>query len=238
MATPPSILLSVCRDVRFRPAPGHTSAADLRAAKFRQAAIGQTRFGRRCYFCDFGFGQGDDFEVHHLDGDHTNTQPDNLVPVCVWCHAPWHLDLLALRWREDPGQIIYLPEIKQAQLNNLLQVIAYAKAEQQRQGKLTDPNATATGSLPKANTLYIELARRSQWVEQGREGLSQPAILARVLTEMSEEDYRQRDTLLQGLRYLPPEGRLVEQAVPWHEPGAAFAALDVSSWPSIAGLNA
>lgn len=246
-----AISLSVCRDVRYLPVPGHTSLADREAARLRKSVITQPRFARRCHFCDFAFGSGEHFEVHHLDDDHSNAGADNVVPICTLCHAPFHLDLVNRRWRSNPGKIIYLPEIDQPKLNNLLQVIFFAKSEQKdvRNDEATsqttgfDPGTNAaTSPLIHANSLYVAIERRARPVEClpdgtiGRPGLSAPSTLARVLTEMTDEDYANRDSLLHGLRYLPGEAHLVDEARHWKENGGAFAGLDVAAWSAIAGL--
>lgn len=244
------LLLSVCRDVRHAPAPGHMTAQDGPARKLREAVIRQQRFQRRCHFCDFAFGSSEQYEVHHLDGDHANTDPANLVPVCVLCHAPFHLDLVARRWKDRAGTIIFLPEVSQAHLNNLLQVIFFAKAEQMRQGaSLPKTGAEPPAEAPEsptlhATSLYIDLTRRAALVEQlpdgsvGRPGLSKPATLARVLTEMSDADYARRDTLLHGLRYLPDELVMLDESRQWKDAGAAFSQMDVAAWGRITGTSA
>ncbi|TAL63651.1 MAG: HNH endonuclease [Burkholderiaceae bacterium] len=240
------ISLSVCRDVRHAPIPGHTSLADGSASRLRQSVVMQPRFGRRCYFCDFSFGASEHFEIHHLDGDHSNSGADNVVPVCTLCHAPFHLDLVTRRWRSSPGKIIYLPELGQAELNNLLQAIFFAKSEQQfmvPSEPVKDPGAVVTEApVLSANSLFVALERRAAYVEalpdgtSGRPGLATPSTLARVLTEMTDADYAQRDVLLHGLRYLPSETYLVEEARHWKEDGAAFAGLDIAAWPAVAGM--
>lgn len=208
--------------------------------------MAQPRFGRRCAYCDFAFGTSDHFEVHHLDGDHTNASPDNMVPICVLCHAPFHLDLVTRRWHGHSGKIIFLPEMTQIQLNNLLQAIFFAKSEQQGMGVVTNPSSAGSAEpdspIIRANSLYVALERRAALVEQlpdgsvGRPGLSTPSTLARVLTEMTDEEYAKRDVLLHGLRYLPSEGHLVDLAKEWKTLGAAFTGLDVAAWPAIAGM--
>ena len=44
------------------------------------------------------------FEVHHVDGDPSNNDPDNLRPLCKGCHLSLHDRLAgqpkAMRWRE------------------------------------------------------------------------------------------------------------------------------------------
>ncbi len=252
-----SISLSVARDARFAPIPGHTSLADRSVARLRSEVIQQARHQRRCAGCDFAFGTSDQFELHHLDGDHTNNDASNLVPICEMCHAAFHLDLVARRWRGAPGRIIFLPELTQGQLNNLLQAIFFAKRAQQQStgvgaGLATAPTAASsdkeaapgTGPLIRVHSLHMALERRADLTEQlpdgtiGRPGLSQPSTMARVLSEMSDADYARRDVLLHGLRYLPAEQRLLSAAEEWGRHGSSFAQLAVESWASIAGIAA
>ncbi len=40
---------------------------------------------RHCCFC--GKECATSIEIHHIDGDHSNNQEDNLIPVCFDCHA-------------------------------------------------------------------------------------------------------------------------------------------------------
>lgn len=42
--------------------------------------------GSTCYICD----EKDDIEVHHIDGNRTNNQLENLIPVCRYCHIGIH----------------------------------------------------------------------------------------------------------------------------------------------------
>ncbi|THD00530.1 HNH endonuclease, partial [Panacagrimonas perspica] len=53
--------------------------------------------------CSFQFGQWNGFELHHLDGDHTNLSADNVVPICTLCHWPMHLDQVLRELPSDPG---------------------------------------------------------------------------------------------------------------------------------------
>lgn len=41
---------------------------------------------RECTEC----GSETNIEVHHVDGDQNNNQPDNLLPLCRDCHAKLH----------------------------------------------------------------------------------------------------------------------------------------------------
>lgn len=42
--------------------------------------------GSTCYIC----GEKENIDVHHIDGDRTNNQLKNLIPVCRYCHIGIH----------------------------------------------------------------------------------------------------------------------------------------------------
>lgn len=229
------ISLSVCRDIRRMPILNHMSRHDTATTAMRETVISQARFGRRCFFCDFAFGTTDGYEIHHLDGDHTNIEQDNLAPVCELCHAPFHLDLVSRKWPGDSGAIIYLPEMTQVELNSMLQAIFFSMAMQQSSIQADSFDASV---VVQPHTVYQRLLRRAEAVEKStdgfveRPGLSKPGVLAKVLQQMTEDDYSSRALLLSGLRYLHPQLYFTEQASRWNSNGAAFSRLDLDSWKS------
>ena len=236
------IELSVCRDVRRAPHVNHGTRHDKSAAKLRERVIAQGRFGRRCWFCDFAFGNSELFELHHVDGDHSNEAIDNVVPSCEMCHAAFGLDLVSRKWKEDAGKIIFLPELSQAHLNNLLQAVFFAIGSQVVEGErsvaLGSDGSTAPSLAP--HTVLRRLQARAEQVEKSASGevvrgrLSEPTVLARILQDMSDTEYSRRGELLVGLRYMPPADYFVSQAGAWTLNGAAFSRVDLSAWASVA----
>lgn len=219
------------------PLLAHTSRDDKASKQLREMVIGQGRFGRRCYFCDFSFGSSDLFEVHNLDHDHQNVDPGNLAPICELCHAPFHIDLVTRKWPGDSGKIIFLPELTQPELNNLLQAVFYAMAV----NAMGEENKSEDKPVFQPHTVYRVLADRASLVERNAQGdivrasLSEPFAIGRVLAEMDESTYAKRDALLSGLRYLAPQTHFVNQAKAWNNNDCAFSKLDLAAWPGIAG---
>lgn len=231
----PGITLSVCRDLRRMPLLAHSSRNDESAKRLRDVVIGRGIFGRRCYFCDFAFGASDLFEVHHLDHDHQNESAENTVPVCEMCHAPFHIDLVSRKWPGDSGKIIFLPELTQPELNNLLQALFYSMVVKEG----GEENVSDGKPAIRPHTIYSILAGRAALVEQNAKGevirphMSEPYALGRVLSEMSDADYARRDSLFHGLRYLAPLTHFQNQAMAWSANDCAFAKLDLAAWPAI-----
>ena len=51
-------------------------------------------------------------EIHHRDHDPENTDPDNLVCLCPFCHGLMHTDVMLARGL-FPGHIVWAPHIEQ-----------------------------------------------------------------------------------------------------------------------------
>jgi 5-methylcytosine-specific restriction endonuclease McrA len=43
------------------------------------------KYGEKCVICGKPYDK-DDFEIHHINGDRSNTRTQNLVPMCHRCH--------------------------------------------------------------------------------------------------------------------------------------------------------
>lgn len=227
------ISLSVCRDVRRAPLPGHTSAQDSGASALRERVIAQGRFGRRCHYCDLAFGDGKAFEVHNLDGDHRNEAIENLVPICILCHLPFHLDLVQAVWPSggsiapDAGRIILCPELSQVELNAMLHALFFYAAA----GRAENDEEKER----KAWRVYHRLLSRADALERvdgamARPGMSQVHVVAKLLKDQSETWYAQRDTWLEGCRYLPPYEPMLRVAPKLAADGAAFSRIGVGGW--------
>lgn len=237
------MLLSISRDVRRAPRANHMSRMDDTATALRASVIRQGRFGRRCAHCHLAFGDNDDFELHNIDGDHTNLALENLEPICELCHAVFHVDLLSRKWPDDTGRVIFLPELSQAELNNLVQATFYAAALQMAEQK--DGSATATASpLPesiKPHVVYKALSDRALVLDGTRASdpvsLADPFVLGRVLADMDDDAYAARDVLIGGARWLAPWDTFVGKAGGWARDGAAFSRLDMDAWSSIADVR-
>lgn len=228
------ISLSVCRDVRRAPLPGHTSAHDgaggSGARALREKVMAQGRHGGRCHFCHFKFGNWNGFEVHHLDANHSNNESENLVPICFLCHLPFHLDLVAKRWpgaSGEVGRVIRCPELSQAALNQMLYALFYAAAK----ARASDDD----DQTRQIWSVYHRLQARGDALEQEggrtvRRDLSKVNVVVRLLQDASDAWYADRDSRLSGCRYLPPFEPMIDMASQWAQEGAGFSKLDVGTW--------
>lgn len=236
------IVLSVTRGgPRVRPVPGHGAGASEGGRSLAQSLVAQPKFGSRCHFCWFPFGNSvESVEVHHLDGDHGNDHPDNLVPVCALCHDPFHLDLVPMRHKGNPGHLVFLPELSQVRLNQLLAVVFFAIANGAAVAEVVGDKVSEIGRSPlrvSPHQILSRLAERAALAERGRPGASDPYRVAKLLRGLDAEAYAQRETLLAGLRYLPAYDSYKTRCVRWAAHGESFGRLAMDTWVHVAGVN-
>lgn len=93
------------------------------------------------------------FEVHHLNGDHADNRPENLVTLCPLCHGIFHMGLTV---RRRPGKFIWLPGVSQAALNLLVHVMAIARLR----GNLPGATAGARHMARVVSPLWRRLSQK------------------------------------------------------------------------------
>ncbi|WP_125428885.1 hypothetical protein [Stenotrophomonas maltophilia] len=224
------LTLSVSRDIRRSPRHGHTRAGESDSMDaLRGSVLGQGRHGRRCASCSVHFGAWDGFELTHLDGDHSNDRLENLAPICRLCHWSLHLDLIVRKNSSEPGVLIYLPELEQFELNQLLYAIGAYECEASEPG----------GPQERIGwKLYGKLEGRSAVLEGDsatgeRAGLSKIHSVVRLLQDVKDERYATRSEWLHGCRYLPALSEVLKESAELRKHGAAFAAIPFASWSVI-----
>ncbi len=72
---------SGCANTLFRTGPAHANWSD---ANYRSTCF--YYHDKKCVVC----GELNIIDVHHLDSDRTNNNPDNLIPLCPTHHQYWH----------------------------------------------------------------------------------------------------------------------------------------------------
>lgn len=195
------IILSAKRS-DWRMKDGHASEADLEFSEVRPSILERDDF--TCRFCNFRSvptKKGVSWqEVHHLNDNHADNRPDNLATACGFCHQCFHLGLTGLH---DGGTLIWLPEMRQHELNNMARAIFCAIAAK----------SEYAGS---AKSIYGVLESRAAHVEEVfGEGASNPGFLGQALIELSDDDYAKRAEVLSSVRLLPKPKRFMNALQHW-----------------------
>jgi intracellular multiplication protein IcmJ len=165
--------------------------------------IAKSIFARDLHTCQFcGFQATEYQEVVNVDGNYQNNKGSNLLTACCFCSQC--LFLQAVGFDEmGGGQLIYLPEMSQADLNSFCHVLFCAMGN-------------STGYQDTATSVYRSLKFRSQIVDNKfGSGMSNPATMGQVLIESQGKSADKKSDILKDLRLLPSNTKFRVQLDAW-----------------------
>jgi len=154
-----------------------------------------------CQYCGF---QAQEFqEIVNIDGNYLNNKIDNMITACCFCVQCSFLQAVGLD-EMGGGQIIYLPELNQTDLNSFCHVLFVAMGN-------------TTGFQDGAQAVYRSMRFRSQIVENKfGASTSNPAIFGQMILEYQEAHPGESlDQLLRDLRLLPSYTKFKVQLDVW-----------------------
>lgn len=171
---------------------GDTSEQEALPADVRQRIL--ERDDHTCQCC--GFRSKKYQGIHFLNGKSDDLSDKNMVTTCIFCHQCFHLDKVpAMR----SGVLVWLPEISQVDLHHIIRAIYVARISQ---GPVADAARRA---------LDVLMQRREE--ARNRIGIDDPLVLAAVLQDyITPSHYKQRGEKLEGIRLLPLDRRIIQEA--------------------------
>ena len=165
------------------------------------------------------------FEVHHIDDDHHNNRPENLLTVCPFCHSVFHCGNAGHR---ESGSIIWAPWITQEDLNATIHgLFILMTFEHPTPADLKKAEESRTQDQLKSYAEVGRLARERYEVLQSFSDLAEQHIGAgmsnaetlgealMVLARSNEKAYERRAVFLKGARFLPDYGYYAKAARYW-----------------------
>lgn len=158
-------------------------------------------------------------EIHHLNSDHSDHREKNLATLCPLCHQVFHLPQASAT---NGGSIIWLPEISQADLNQMC--IALFVAMRQPKGQWASSARIIQGVFESRVTVAEDFLGRSD-----------PGMLAQALLRMKPEQFERREKLTSALRLLPHPARFQSEIEYWEK--ACFPSQDDDSWAKLLPEN-
>lgn len=213
MFKPRPLVLSA-KKLAWRATDQHATESDQAFAKQRDSILLRDR--HCCQFCGFASKRWQ--EVHHVDDDHSNNKPSNLVTACPFCHQCHHVGFAGV---VGGGVMIWLPEIGQTDLHHLCRGIFVA---------MRDPSSKYQAA---ANAIYSSIEARTQYLEEYiAPKASDPAFFAETFMQMDDAQYARRAEIFPHLRLLPRPDRFHRQIDAWHADMAQT--LPLSSWAQVA----
>jgi intracellular multiplication protein IcmJ len=172
--------------------------ADPRFKPFEEKVFKRDRY--TCQFCGF---QAHVFqEVVNIDGSYQNNKLSNLATACSFCSQCFFIESVGVGGFGG-GDIIYLPEMTQTELNSLCHVLFCA---------ITND----TGYKSVAQTIYRGLKERTHVVEQKLgEGTSDPAILGHLIIDSGKVKSEITKQIFKDLRLLPSRAKFRKHIEGW-----------------------
>jgi intracellular multiplication protein IcmJ len=160
-------------------------------------------FDRDQYTCQFcGFQAREYQEVVNVDGDYANNKLSNMVTACCFCSQCLFLESVGID-EMGGGQLIYLPEMSQADLNSFCHVLFCAMENN-------------TGYQDSAQSIYRSFKFRSQIIEnQFGSGASNPTVMGQMIIEYKDQFPDKEVDILKNLRLLPAQAKFKVQLDAW-----------------------
>lgn len=153
-----------------------------------------------CQFC--GFQAKEYQEIINLNGNYADNKLSNLATACCFCSQCLFLETIGL---DDMGggQLIYAPEMSQADLNSFCHVLFCAMGN-------------GTGYQESAQAIYRSLKFRSQTIENKfGSGTSNPAVFGQLILEYQVSHPDKKVDILHDVRLLPSYTKFKIQLDAW-----------------------
>jgi len=153
-----------------------------------------------CQFCSFQARQFQ--EIVNLDGNYANNKLSNLITACCFCSQCLFIQSIGID-EMGGGQLIYAPEMSQADLNSFCHVLFCAMGN-------------GTGYQDSAQAIYRSFKFRSQQVEtKFGSGTSNPAIFGQLILEHQAQHPESTVNILKDIRLLPSYTKFKVQLEAW-----------------------
>jgi len=153
-----------------------------------------------CQYCSF---QAREYqEIVNRDGNYNNNKNNNLMTACCFCSQCLFIESMSLE-EMGGGQLIYLPEMGQSELNSFCHVLFCAMGN-------------GTGYQESAQSIYRSFKFRSQLIENKfGVGTSNPSVLGQLILEHQMKHPEEEITLLKDVRLLPSYTKFKVQLDAW-----------------------
>lgn len=223
-ASPLSLTLAARFD--FQPVPGvkrklwrkdddHAAVSDASFASVRENVM--KRDNHTCRFC--GFKAAKYQEVHHVDDDHSNNDPSNLLTICNLCHQVHHLGMCGMR---NGGFFASIPELTQSEVNHIVR--AYFVTQMMQTNQNTKDRLTG---------LYAIFRSRSDMLKEAfKLDISSPLLFAEILSTCDDQMYSARAKIMESLRLVPTQEAFNVDQLKYYAVNMAQK-FNPTSWPAL-----
>ncbi|PCJ01785.1 MAG: type IV secretion protein DotN [Alphaproteobacteria bacterium] len=135
-------------------------------------------------------------EILFVNGNQRDLSEHNLKTICIFCYQCFNLDSVSVM---RSGVLLWLPEIKQADLHHIARAIYVARISQ--------------GPVAEAARKSLDALMKRRDAIRARIGTDDPFILATVLKDyLTDSHYANRNTKIDGIRLFPLDRRIIKEA--------------------------
>lgn len=175
----------------------------IRKSDKRFLPVATKVFERDQYICQYcGFQAKEYQDVVNLDGNYANKSVSNLITACCFCSQCLFLQAVGMDGMSG-GQLIYMPEMSQNDLNSFCHVLFCAMGN-------------STGYQDSAQSIYRSFKFRGQLVENKfGSGTSNPSVFGQMIVEYQDQYPNQGSEVLKDLRLLPSNTKFRVQLEAW-----------------------
>ncbi len=153
-----------------------------------------------CQYCGFQARQYQ--EIVNLDGNYGNNKLPNLITACCFCSQCLFIQSVGVD-EMGGGQLVYLPEMSQADLNSFCHVLFCAMGN-------------GTGYQDSAQAIYRSVKFRSQQIEtKFGSGTSNPTVFGQLLLEYQSKAPESTIDIFKDIRLLPSYTKFKIQLEAW-----------------------
>lgn len=165
--------------------------------------VAEQVYNRDNYTCQYcGFQARQYQEIVNLDGNYSNNKLNNMVTACCFCSQCFFIQSVGVD-EMGGGQLVYLPEMSQADLNSFCHVLFCAMGN-------------GTGYQDSAQAIYRSFKFRSQQVESKfGAGTSNPTIFGQLILEYQAKNPESKANILQHICLLPSYTKFKIQLDAW-----------------------
>lgn len=165
--------------------------------------VAEKVYNRDNYTCQYcGFQARQYQEIVNLDGNYANNKQSNMATACCFCSQCLFIQSIGVD-EMGGGQLVYLPEISQADLNSFCHVLFCAMGN-------------GTGYQDSAQAIYRSFKFRSQQVESKfGSGTSNPSTFGQLILEYQSKSPDANVNFLKDIRLLPSYTKFKVQLDAW-----------------------
>ena len=200
--------MTTLRDITLTATANNWRLFMLRRADSAFLAFQAKIHARDHYTCQFcGFQAKENLETINLNSNYLENKKENLATACGLCAQCFFLEAVG---RSDfgGGVLIYLPEMKQNELNALCHIIFASIACRLKEAM-------------NSKNIYRSLKMRAQLIEENvGEGLSNPAQFGQMLIEANDKKQTPlQKKMSEAFRLLPNITRFPAEIAGWAKAG-------------------